>query len=634
MKNTWSQPSLSRDFALLAAAILFVLFLISAWVSYATYNRHASMVSRDLKREAVRIEHMLASEMETASYMLTSLGRQIILNKDQELVSIAKILKSFDSRGYIYSIFSFINDRQRVVVSSNRGVLDKPVDISDRDYIKMALAEPWKMHIGHPIKGRVSGRWVIPVSMGLTDYTGKYIGSLLISLDINILTDSIENIIIRDGISFAVTNKELITLSQATEKRDFFNTGFPLEKLQDTNFATEKNGLLSQGNLFVGSNIYSYYLASDKYPYIILLNYDAFESDENIRNQLWSRLLQVLGFAVFFVMFLWIMRARMIRPVLQLTEVAKDIARGEAYHPIPKGGPEEIEGLSKEMGHISEYISEIRRIEDELRNKMFMLKKSKEVSDIENRSKSEFLDYICQELRGPTNNIITLSQAMKDELYGPIENGKYRQCSTDINQVSKVALAHIDGLLAFNRAEEGYTKIDNKKEIALAPILEKVAINFEQTDGNKTTIKVDASDDLPKLVISEFRLRQTLTNLLSYAVQTSNVETLHLEARSVSENKDAPYVLISIASDNAPNIEAQEMRAIAENLLDKSLHRNLQQALNVPREEGNLSLELVKMLTNKYHAGLDIHIADENTIQIFLIFGRNQIGSYTVSEND
>ncbi len=77
MRGYWAQPSLSRDFALLAAAIVVVLFTISAWVSYTTYTRHTEEIASELEKEAARVERTLGAEMESANYMLTALVKQI-----------------------------------------------------------------------------------------------------------------------------------------------------------------------------------------------------------------------------------------------------------------------------------------------------------------------------------------------------------------------------------------------------------------------------------------------------------------------------------------------------------------------------------------------------------------------------
>ncbi len=378
MKSYWTRASLSRDFILLAAITLFLLFLISSWVTYATYTSYSDRIAADLKKEAARIEHTLGNDMDSASYMLNALGKQIVLDNDRNLTKIATVLKSFDSKGNLYSIFSWVSQDQHVVVSSNRGVLEHPVDVSDRDYVQESMADPWKMHIGRPIEGRVSERWVIPVAMGLTDYTGKFIGTIMISLDIQTLTGHLNDLLKHDGISFAIVSKTLIPLTQVSDDKDFVSHTFPLQKLDNVNFSDKPNGLITQGSLFWGSGSYYYYQASGSYPYILLLGYDARMNDDVVRSMLWSRLLQLGVIAVFLVTFLWIMRMRMIAPVSALTNAAEDIVRGTPYAPKSLHAPEEIRALSLQLQRISEYIEETKRVEDELRHKLYLLKKGEE----------------------------------------------------------------------------------------------------------------------------------------------------------------------------------------------------------------------------------------------------------------
>lgn len=373
MKPYWTQTSLSRDFALLTAGVLFVLFVISSWVAYSTYDAYAQRIAQDLEKEAGRIDRTLTSELENANYILNALGRQIVLDKDRNLTELAQMLKSFDSKGHLYSIFSWVGPDQRIAVSSNRGVLEHPVSVADRDYVQESLADPWKMHIGKPIEGRVSERWVIPVSVGLTDYTGKFIGSIMTSIDINTLTERLHALLKRDGINFAIVSRDLIPIAQVSDDREFVTRTFPTQKLGGVE--TTARGFIAQGNPLFGGGSYFYYHASPNHPYILLLGYDTRHGDGMARALLLSRLMELFIIAVFFILFLWVMRTRMIHPVLRLTQAAESIARGDPYSPQSLSGPEEIRALAFQLKRISEYIEEIKRIEEELRHKVFLLKK-------------------------------------------------------------------------------------------------------------------------------------------------------------------------------------------------------------------------------------------------------------------
>lgn len=625
MKSSWAQPSLSRDFALLSAAILFILFLISAWVTYTTYIRHSERIGTELEKEALRVERTLEIEMDNANYLLSGMGKQIILDSDRNLVKMAQVLKSFDSRNYIYTIFSWINTDQQVVVSSNKGVLDKPVDISDRDYVKKAFADPWKMTIGRPIEGRVSGRWVIPVAMGLTDYTGKFIGTLMISIDINTLTEQITNIVKRDGISFAIVSKTLIPLTQVADDKNFVNNNFPTEKLANVNFNRNPSGLVGQGSLFWGTGNYAFYKVSQDYPYIILLGYDTRYSDETMRSLLWSRLLQMMVMAVFFVLFLWIVRTRMIRPVLEMSRVVGDVANGKSYTALPAGGPVEIEYLSSQIGRVAEYIVEIRRRGDELRNKMLMFKKAKERAEIEKRSKSEFLAYVCNEMHTPLNNIVGFAQVMRDQLYGPIENRKYRQYVTDIYAAGTSLLSNMQDMLTLAKAETNYIELSEKPVDMTGVINRALRFVTDKMQAEKLSVKVTMSDPMPRLIADEFRMQQIFMNLMLYALNYMLPGgVLFFEAKVVNENKEKLFFAVTISNSERSGQGQAELSALAENMLRNNAGMPLAPGEDPLNKDVDLSLELARILIDLHNGLLDVHHRD-GTVNITILFSGNRI---------
>jgi len=626
MRSPWAQPSLSRDFALLSAAVLFVLILISTAVTITTYSTHAQRVTHEIAKESIRIEQVINAEMENASYTLTSLGKHIVLDQERNLTKLAQILKSFDSKDYVYSILSWVNPEQMLVVSSNKGVLEKPIDISDRDYVKKSFADPWKMAIGRPIEGRVSGRWVIPVSMGITDYTGKFIGTIMISIDINMLSERISNLTKRDGLSFAILSKTLIPLAQVSDDRDFVSNHFPLPKLVNVNFSKNPSGLLSQMNQIWNTGNYTYYRASSVYPYIVLLGYDARYSDEALRGLLWWRLLQVIAMAVFFVAFMWIVRVRMIRPVVEMTQVASAVAKGQACAVMQRKGPVEIENLAMQIRRISEYIEESKRIQDELRNKMFMLKKAKEQADIDRRSQSEFLAYVCQEMRTPLNNIIGGAQVMKDQLYGPMENRKYRQYAADIYTTGNVLIDTTQDLLTLAKAEMDYIELVEKPMEIAGAINKALRFLADKMQVDKLGIKVQLQDPMPRLIADEFRLQQILMNLLLHALGHALPEsTILLEAKLVSENRDKMYLVFTINSSGKALHNSAELFALGEKLSHTVEQRTSSKVMELLKEQTDISLELAKTLISLHHGFIDISKSPDNAISIAAFFSGNRV---------
>jgi signal transduction histidine kinase len=634
MKSSWTQPSLSRDFALLSAAIFFVLLIISGWVTFSTYNRHTDTVAFDLEKESKRIENVLANQFEDANFILASLGKQIILDPNRDLQRLAQILKSFDKKDYVYSILSWINPQDHLVVSSNKGVLDKPIDISDRDYVKMALVEHWKMVIGKPVEGRISGHWVIPVAMGITDYTGKFIGTVAISIEVNILTQQLASIVYRDGINFAIVSKDLVPITQGSADKDFITNNFPANKLLNVNLSKNPVGLVSKGSMFWDRGNYSFYRTSSEIPYTILLTYDPQFSDETVHGSLWARLLQITGMAVFFVLFLWITRVRIIRPIMKITDTLAAVAKGHACGELPKSGPIEIEALATQILKVSEYIGENKRIEKELRHKMSLYIKNKEQSEMERRSLSEFLTYTGHEMRGPINNIIGGAQVLKDQLHGPIDNRKYRQYATDIHVSSNELFTHIQDLLAFAQSETGAFKLIEKPINISTAIETSLRIIADKIQTKRLSVKVNLQEPTPHLMADEFRLQQILINILLLASDHApNESALNIAVEFIQESKEKGYYSFVISS----NGKARHLQSGLLDLADELFaiqSQNLQHATPIFADDHHhLGLELAKALILAHGGCLDIAHAPDNSISIALFFPGNRIRLSDVKEN-
>ena len=628
MRSSWAQPSLFRDFKLLSVAVLFVFTLISGLITYRTYDKHSENLTLELEKEALRIDTTIATEIANASYMLTSLGRQILTEPEPErdYVKISQILRSFDNKNFIYSIFSWTDTDKKMVVSSNKGVLKEPLDISDRDFIQQSSADSWKIHIGRPIEGRVSGRWVIPLAMGITDYGGKFIGIIELSIDIGVLTEKIRNLVRRDGISFAVVSKEFVTLTEVSENKNFINDNFTAKKFVDVDFDKNPSGMLSKGSMIWGTGIYSYYRVSENYPYIVMMGYDANYSDENVRTMLWSRLLMILAVGLFLISFLWIVRVRVIKPVLDMTTIVSAIARGDKFVSMPKNGPIEIEGLSTQVQLVSKYIDETKRIENELRNKMFLLKKAKENAEINMRSKSEFLAYVVQDMRMPLNNIIGFSQVLKDQIYGAIENRKYRQYSSDIFVIANQLIEKMQNIILHSKADIGHIDLQ-EKPLDLASVVSVVLRQMtDKLQSSKTSAKIIFQEPLPHLFADEFRLQQIITNLLLILLDEAIAgDSIRFEAKVINEHRDRQFLVLIIGNSRVESVSEDRLFALASKLFASMTQKSHAHLKTIDNEIPDLRFILTKALVELHESVLHIESAGEQILNYVIFFPSSRI---------
>ena len=520
-----TQPSLSRDFTLLSLFIVLVLLIVSAWVTVETLNKHAQTVAGQMETEALRIDRAMIVEIENASYLLESLGRQIQTIGQDRVDAIAQLFFSFaKTEGPKRSNFSWISKDQEVLISSSLGVLPKPIDVSDRDYVKKSIAEPWKVHIGKPIESRLSEKIVLPLSLGLTDVQGTYVGTVVVTLDLATLTDDIARIIKDSGMQFAITNMGLSLVTRGQASETFFNRTFDVATLGALDLE-ESSALRFKRPGFYGlgkNKSFSYYERSSQYPFIIFVGVDAAHSGKTIRSVLVPRLVQLLVIALFLLFVLWTVKRRIIQPVMQLTHHASAVVRGERFSPTAIVGPLEIEQLGHEIKRLYDYIDERRRVESELRLKNAELTRIKEAANLTNQVKADFFSYVGQELTEPVEMILEHIETVKDQLFGPIENPKYLQHAREVHEQAIQLLEMLGDIKAISEAESGLLAL-NEGDVDFNFILPKTARIFREKQGGVVDVQVDISAALPHVRGDELRLKQMTLSILNAAARQLNV---------------------------------------------------------------------------------------------------------------
>jgi signal transduction histidine kinase len=536
-----TQPSLSRDFALLSVFIVFLFIVASAWVAVQTVRGYSDEVRKQMENEALRLDRALIVEIENASYVIESIGRQIEAGGSENEDKIAQLFFSFaKNEGGKKSVFSWINKAQMVSVSNNLGVLPKPIDVSDRDYIKKAIADPWKVHVGRPIEGRTSRKWVLPLSLGLTDKSGAFIGAVVISLDTENLVDAIGRTLKDSGVRFAITNTALTLLTQTTAAEEFFTHNFDVARLSKIDFDKTTSGEYSRGSLFDKIHLYSYFERSSQYPYIIFLGLDPVRSHEAVMDLLMPRLLQLSILAIFLLSVLWTLRKRIIQPVIALTEQASHVARGNKTTIDYVAGPGEIEHLAHEIKRLCDYIEERRRVESELRLKNTELTRIKEAAQLTNQVKADFFAYVGQELSEPASAILAQSETLK--VHSP--------AAQDIYQQATQLLAMLDDIKAISKAETGLLAIQ-EAEIDLMFVLQKSIRIFRERQTTGVEVQLDVMQ-LPHVKGDELRIKQLVLNVLNAAShQLAPSETIRITSSTKTQELSLIFSYSSAAGTHA-----------------------------------------------------------------------------------
>ena len=147
------------------------------------------------------------------------------------------------------------------------------------------------------------------------------------------------------------------------------------------------------------------------------------------------------------------------------------------------------------------------------------LQSAKDEAERANAAKSRFLANMSHELRTPLNAVIGFSEMIRDQIYGPVGNDRYKDYASDIHASGTYLLSLINDLLDLTRIERG------KFETEIAPIEPRnvvgSALRTIKNRAEKSGIRLRAKGlrQVPPIAADERALQQCLLNLLSNAVK-------------------------------------------------------------------------------------------------------------------
>ena len=161
------------------------------------------------------------------------------------------------------------------------------------------------------------------------------------------------------------------------------------------------------------------------------------------------------------------------------------------------------------IGTIAMDITEMRRMENDLL-------RAKELAELANRAKSEFLSRMSHEIRTPMNAIVGMTQIAKDACD---MNAMYR-CLHKIEISSKHLLSIINDILDLSKIEANKLELNNEDFCLESSLIDICGVITVRSDEKKQNLSVHIDHDLPTHFVGDsLRLSQVLTNLLANAVK-------------------------------------------------------------------------------------------------------------------
>ena len=243
-----------------------------------------------------------------------------------------------------------------------------------------------------------------------------------------------------------------------------------------------------------------------------------------------------------------------IRPLLELNNAAKDIAKGEFDRTVEIQRSDEVGELANSFnamaGQLQESFNTLEAKNAELQHLA--------------KLKDEFLANTSHELRTPLNGMIGISESMIDGATGKLTEIQERNLWM-IAQSGHRLSNLVNDILDFSKLK--HKGIDLQlKPVSLRDLVEVVLTLSRSLVGTKQlTLVNDVSPDLPAAWADENRLQQILYNLVGNAVKFTASGTVGVSAEVIpaQAEQDGEMLAVNIA-DTGVGIAADKLERIFE----------------------------------------------------------------------
>ncbi|MEP3246885.1 MAG: ATP-binding protein [Sneathiella sp.] len=173
------------------------------------------------------------------------------------------------------------------------------------------------------------------------------------------------------------------------------------------------------------------------------------------------------------------------------------------------------------------------------------------------KAKSMFLANMSHELRTPLNAIIGFAEVISKEIFGPVENAKYKEYSGNILSSGQHLLSLINDILDFSRLEAGEQDL-REEETSLQEIIDWTAVMLKPKAQEKSiALDIVGKTDY-RLVADERKLKQVLINLVNNAIKFTPREG---EVKIYVDRKSDNYMSIFV-EDNGHGIGESEINNV------------------------------------------------------------------------
>jgi signal transduction histidine kinase len=452
------------------------------------------------------------------------------------------------------------------LVSTSLELPSGPVDLSDREHVRVHLEGRQGLFISKPVTGRVSGQITIQVSDRVESADGKFAGVIIFSLSPEFLTTLHRSVRLGKAGSMILAGEDgIIRASFAgfqKSNHDFIGASLSGEKALLGARAAGQGAYEGKSPLNGKESLF-YWRKVAGYPLIVIVGLGRAEVFEVANRS--AAMLIGLGAAVVLL--------TLVMTMILLREIARRVQREIALFDESRKAVQAKNNLHRRHQQLLAASAELTAERGRLQLLNTELGAAKELAENANQAKTSLLTNMSHDFRTPMHAILNYTSMGLKKL-DDNETPKLRKYLTNIQISGDRLLGMLNALLDMAKLESG--KFDLRLSRGdLAQTVRQSQTEIESLfESKQLRLHVELRTSNTAAVFDRQRMMQVFINLFSNAIKFSpprGAVTVTLQSTHLPGYR--PAILCSIA-DEGPGIPEAELEIVFEKFTQSSKSPN------------------------------------------------------------